>query len=64
MCGELQVCGCIGGDHIHSNIVVGKLEGLRDITLRFVDLPREDLVEKDFIEKYRNRNFNFTQLIM
>lgn len=22
-----------GGDHIHSNIVVGKLEGLRDVTL-------------------------------
>lgn len=37
-----------------------QLEGVRDITLWFVDLLRDDLVEKDFIEKYRNRNVYFT----
>ncbi|KAL0359917.1 UNVERIFIED_CONTAM: Ribulose bisphosphate carboxylase large chain [Sesamum angustifolium] len=36
-----------GGDHIHSGTVVGKLEGERDITLGFVDLLRDDFVEKD-----------------
>ncbi|GAB2288720.1 hypothetical protein Dimus_023035 [Dionaea muscipula] len=36
-----------GGDHIHSGTVVGKLEGERDITLGFVDLLRDDFIEKD-----------------
>lgn len=35
-----------GGDHIHSGTVVGKLEGERDITLGFVDLLRDDFIEK------------------
>ncbi|AES89555.1 ribulose bisphosphate carboxylase large chain [Medicago truncatula] len=36
-----------GGDHINASTVVGKLEGERDITLGFVDLLRDDFVEKD-----------------
>ncbi|KAG4183302.1 hypothetical protein ERO13_A09G101500v2 [Gossypium hirsutum] len=36
-----------GGDHIHAGTVVGKLEGERDITLGFVDLLRDDFIEKD-----------------
>ncbi|KAJ7942694.1 Ribulose bisphosphate carboxylase large chain [Quillaja saponaria] len=36
-----------GGDYIHSGTVVGKLEAEREITLRFVDLLRDDFVEKD-----------------
>ena len=38
-----------GGDHIHSGTVVSKLEGEREITLGFVDLLRDDFVEKDCI---------------
>ncbi|KAL8226097.1 hypothetical protein R6Q57_018654 [Mikania cordata] len=34
------------GDHIHSGTIVGKLEGERDITLGFVDLLRDDFIEK------------------
>ncbi|EMS54729.1 Ribulose bisphosphate carboxylase large chain [Triticum urartu] len=45
-----------GGDHIHSGTVVGKLEGEREITLGFVDLLRDDFVEKD-----RSRGIFFTQ---
>ncbi|MED6139596.1 hypothetical protein PIB30_085356 [Stylosanthes scabra] len=45
-----------GGDHVHSGTVVGKLEGERDITLGFVDLLRDDFVEKD-----RSRGIYFTQ---
>ena len=45
-----------GGDHLHSGTVVGKLEGDRDITLGFVDLMREDYVEKD-----RSRGIYFSQ---
>uniref|UniRef100_A0A453FW27 Ribulose bisphosphate carboxylase large subunit C-terminal domain-containing protein n=1 Tax=Aegilops tauschii subsp. strangulata TaxID=200361 RepID=A0A453FW27_AEGTS len=36
-----------GGDHIHSGTVVGKLEGEREMTLGFVDLLRDDFIEKD-----------------
>ncbi|GAB2288722.1 hypothetical protein Dimus_023038 [Dionaea muscipula] len=36
-----------GGDHILSGTVVGKLKGERDITLGFVDLLRDDFIEKD-----------------
>ncbi len=36
-----------GGDHIHTGTVVGKLEGDRDITLGFIDLLRENYIEKD-----------------
>ncbi|KAI3707600.1 hypothetical protein L6452_26226 [Arctium lappa] len=37
-----------GGDHIHAGTVVGKLEGeKREITLGFVDLLRDDFIEKD-----------------
>jgi ribulose-bisphosphate carboxylase large chain len=35
-----------GGDHLHSGTVVGKLEE-REITLGFVDLMRDDYIEKD-----------------
>nr|ATL61296.1 ribulose-1,5-bisphosphate carboxylase/oxygenase large subunit [Rubia horrida] len=45
-----------GGDHIHAGTVVGKLEGERDITLGFVDLLRDDYIEKD-----RSRGIYFTQ---
>jgi ribulose-bisphosphate carboxylase large chain len=45
-----------GGDHLHSGTVVGKLEGDRDITLGFVDLMREDYIEKD-----RSRGIYFSQ---
>ncbi|KAL7109103.1 hypothetical protein ACP275_06G154300 [Erythranthe tilingii] len=34
------------GDHIHSGNVEGKLEGERDITLGFVDLLRDDFIER------------------
>ncbi|GKF70302.1 ribulose-1,5-bisphosphate carboxylase/oxygenase large subunit [Tanacetum coccineum] len=40
-----------GGDHIHSGTVVGKLEGER-----FVDLLRDDFIEKD-----RSHGIYFTQ---
>ena len=36
-----------GGDHLHSGTVVGKLEGEREVTLGFVDLMRDPIVEKD-----------------
>ena len=36
-----------GGDHLHSGTVVGKLEGEREVTLGFVDLMRDDYIEKD-----------------
>ncbi|THG10007.1 hypothetical protein TEA_024123 [Camellia sinensis var. sinensis] len=45
-----------GGDHVHAGTVVGKLEGEREITLGFVDLLRDDYVEKD-----RSRGIYFTQ---
>ncbi|MBA0742194.1 hypothetical protein Gogos_015276 [Gossypium gossypioides] len=45
-----------GGDHIHAGTVVGRLEGERDITLGFVDLLRNDFIEKD-----RSRGIYFTQ---
>ena len=36
-----------GGDHVHSGTVVGQLEGEREIALGFVDLLRDDFIEKD-----------------
>ena len=45
-----------GGDHLHSGAVVGKLEGERNVTLGFVDLMRDAVVEKD-----RDRGVYFTQ---
>nr|UIB38839.1 ribulose-1,5-bisphosphate carboxylase/oxygenase large subunit [Trentepohlia sp. YN1242] len=45
-----------GGDHLHSGTVVGKLEGDRDITQGFVDLMRDDYIERD-----RHRGVFFTQ---
>jgi ribulose-bisphosphate carboxylase large chain len=45
-----------GGDHLHSGTVVGKLEGEREVTLGFVDLMRDDYIEKD-----RTRGIYFTQ---
>ena len=45
-----------GGDHLHSGTVVGKLEGERNVTLGFVDLMRDPIVEKD-----RDRGVYFTQ---
>ncbi|KAI3847243.1 hypothetical protein MKX03_029723 [Papaver bracteatum] len=45
-----------GGDHIHSGTVVGKLEGEMEITLGFVDLLRDDYIEKD-----RSRGIYFSQ---
>jgi len=45
-----------GGDHLHSGTVVGKLEGEREVTLGFVDIMRDDYIEKD-----RSRGIYFTQ---
>nr|AYD72452.1 ribulose-1,5-bisphosphate carboxylase/oxygenase large subunit [Batophora oerstedii]AYD72482.1 ribulose-1,5-bisphosphate carboxylase/oxygenase large subunit [Batophora occidentalis] len=45
-----------GGDHLHSGTVVGKLEGDREVTMGFVDLMRDDYIEKD-----RSRGIYFTQ---
>jgi len=45
-----------GGDHLHSGTVVGKLEGEREVTLGFVDLMRDNIVEKD-----RSRGIYSTQ---
>ncbi|CAL9763821.1 unnamed protein product [Musa acuminata subsp. burmannicoides] len=45
-----------GGDHIHASTVVGKLEGEREMTLGFVDLLRDDYIEKD-----QSRGIFFTQ---
>ena len=36
-----------GGNHIHSGIIVGKLEREREITLGFVDLLCDDYIEQD-----------------
>jgi len=36
-----------GGDHLHSGTVVGKLEGDREVTQGFVDLMRDNIIEKD-----------------
>ncbi|CAN1301531.1 Ribulose bisphosphate carboxylase large chain (Fragment) [Linum perenne] len=44
------------GDHIHSGTAVGKLEGEKEITLGFVDLLRDDFIEKD-----RSHGIYFTQ---
>jgi ribulose-bisphosphate carboxylase large chain len=35
--------------HLHSGTVVGKLEGEREITLGFVDLMRDDYIEKTVV---------------
>ncbi|KAK9132781.1 hypothetical protein Scep_012309 [Stephania cephalantha] len=45
-----------GGDHIHAGTVLGKLEGEREITLGFVNLFRDDFIEKD-----HDRGIYFTQ---
>nr|YP_009667524.1 ribulose-1,5-bisphosphate carboxylase/oxygenase large subunit [Trentepohlia odorata]QCW57827.1 ribulose-1,5-bisphosphate carboxylase/oxygenase large subunit [Trentepohlia odorata] len=45
-----------GGDHLHSGTVVGKLEGDRDITLGFVDIMRDNYIERD-----RERGVFFSQ---
>ncbi|CAI9277895.1 unnamed protein product [Lactuca saligna] len=45
-----------GGYHIHSGTVVGKLKGEIEITLGFVDLLRDDFIEKD-----RSCGIYFTQ---
>ena len=45
-----------GGDHLHSGTVVGKLEGDREVTLGFVDLMRDNYIERD-----RNRGVFFSQ---
>jgi ribulose-bisphosphate carboxylase large chain len=45
-----------GGDHIHTNTIVGKLEGEHQVILGFVDLLRDD-----YIEKVRSCGIYFTQ---
>jgi len=45
-----------GGDHLHSGTVVGKLEGDREVTLGFVDLMRDNVIEQD-----RKRGVYFKQ---
>ena len=51
-----KACRMSGGDHLHSGTVVGKLEGDRELTLGFVDLMREEFIEKD-----RTRGVYFQQ---
>ncbi|MFL9502617.1 form I ribulose bisphosphate carboxylase large subunit [Rhodopseudomonas palustris] len=46
----------LGGDHLHSGTVVGKLEGDREATLGWVDLMRERYVKED-----RSRGLFFDQ---
>ena len=46
----------MGGDHLHSGTVVGKLEGDREATLGWVDLMRERFVKAD-----RSRGIFFDQ---
>jgi ribulose-bisphosphate carboxylase large chain len=46
----------VGGDHLHSGTVVGKLEGDRAATLGILDLLREDFVPAD-----RSRGLYFDQ---
>lgn len=46
----------MGGDHLHSGTVVGKLEGDREATLGWVDLMRERFIKED-----RNRGLFFDQ---
>ena len=46
----------IGGDHLHSGTVVGKLEGDRAATLGWVDLMRDKYIEED-----RSRGIFFDQ---
>lgn len=46
----------LGGDHLHSGTVVGKLEGDREATLGWVDLMRERYVKED-----RSRGLFFEQ---
>lgn len=46
----------LGGDHLHSGTVVGKLEGDREATLGWVDLMRERHVKED-----RSRGLFFDQ---
>ena len=41
-----KACRMSGGDHLHSGTVVGKLEGDRELTLGFVDLMREEFIER------------------
>ncbi|KAG0469887.1 hypothetical protein HPP92_016587 [Vanilla planifolia] len=36
-----------GRDHIHADTIVGKLEGECELTSGFVDLLRDDFIEKD-----------------
>lgn len=42
-----KILRLIGGDHLHSGTVVGKLEGDREATLGWVDLMRERYVAQD-----------------
>ncbi len=46
----------LGGDHLHSGTVVGKLEGDRQATLGWIDLMRERYVKED-----RSRGIFFDQ---
>jgi ribulose-bisphosphate carboxylase large chain len=46
----------LGGDHLHSGTVVGKLEGDREATLGWIDLMRERFVKED-----RSRGIFFDQ---
>jgi ribulose-bisphosphate carboxylase large chain len=46
-----------GGDHLHSGTVVGKLEGEREITLGFVDLMRDDYIEKTVVVVFTTQDW-------
>jgi ribulose-bisphosphate carboxylase large chain len=51
-----KILRLMGGDHLHSGTVVGKLEGDREATLGWIDLMRERHVKED-----RSRGIFFDQ---
>ena len=51
-----KILRLMGGDHLHSGTVVGKLEGDRTATLGWIDIMREEFVAED-----RSRGIMFDQ---
>ncbi|MEW6729271.1 MAG: form I ribulose bisphosphate carboxylase large subunit [Pseudomonadota bacterium] len=51
-----KIMRLMGGDHLHSGTVVGKLEGDRTATLGWIDIMREEYVKED-----RSRGIFFDQ---
>jgi len=51
-----KIMRLMGGDHLHSGTVVGKLEGDREATLGWIDLMRDSYIKED-----RSRGIFFDQ---